>query len=177
MSLGEAWWFFDPSSEYSVRRLLELFQSQGLSWRHPSDDSIWVLDETGSRRESSSDFVLKEWVGDERLTMQLWLGPDVDVVVSVEPRGSCLQFAIDGLLLGEALRLVSILVLTACMISGTRALIVDSRLEDEAEKWRHAVLVGWKHAPREADLLLKKDSEGSFIVTVRSKSWIRRALT
>ena len=173
MSIGEAWWFFERPPTAGPNGLLELLHRQGISYHSPLDDLIYIIDETGSRRKIPLDFVLSEWDAERVLTMQLWINANTDVIITAERGGSCVTFDLDGLLLKEAISVVTTLLLCACLVDGTRALIVDRQLPDRGDEWskaltsRRAALLG------DTDLALLVESDGTKTVKVGPKSWLR----
>jgi hypothetical protein len=171
VSLGEAWWFAGRSVEQLPQYLLDFLPRRGIDCRNPDDGRLWVLDEVGSRREAASDFVFVEWAAERNLTMQLWLDPDTDVLVTMEPANSLIVFDLDGLLIDEAGTVVSALLLAACTRHDTRALVVDRYLPDRGEQWSRVAAGG--PIPYEPDLALLAESDGQRPLRVGPDSWLR----
>lgn len=172
MGAGEALWVFEHMSEQGVESLLDLLGQRGLYLHHPENGHIWVIEGRGSRRRVPLSFVVSEWVGPRRLTMQLWLDQDTDVVIEVEPGGVRVWFALDGFLTQQLTQAVGALTLCACAVDETRLLVVDRDLEDRDEAWMAALCSGSSEAV-DPDLLVLVQSGGR-TVRVGDRSWLRR---
>jgi len=133
------------------------------------DGSTYVFDEVGSRRETPLLFIVAEWVSDRPLTFQLWLRQDTDVTVTVDPGGLCVAFGLEGLLRQEAERVVAALVLCACIVDDTRALVVDRHLPDDGDAWRRYSRSNAVALPRVPDLLLDAGKR----IQIGRESWLR----
>jgi hypothetical protein len=173
MGLGEVWWFLDGVPAAGAAAVLELLDGYGLRYRHPGDESVYVLDEVGHRRESSVAFVASEWAARRKLTMQLWLDADIDVVTSIQEEGTLVAFGLDGLTRHEAERTVAGLVLSACVIEETRALVADRDLPDIGEELLTRLASTPMSIPGELDLFLGEARGDARSVRLGRTSWLR----
>lgn len=173
MGLGEAWWFLDRVPQRGGESLLELLDRSRLRYRHPTYGAIYVMDDVGSRREASLEFVCSEWVAPRGLTMQLWLDEDTDVVLAVDAGGTCVTFGLDGLTRGEATTVVSSVLLCACITDETRALVVDRSLPETGDELRNAAASRSLTDQRERDLVMEVAPDSTRQIYLSTASWLR----
>jgi hypothetical protein len=174
LGLGEIWWLAKTGSRAEPRWTLGAVNGLGLLLRHPLDEAVVVLDEEGHRRETDEEWLLAEWARTDRLTMQLWLDRDTDVLFEIKDQGSQLTFDLDGLTVGEAARVTATLLLLASTCAATAALLVDSHLPDD-EGWKKHLLGQGSRPAREPDLLLGSPGTPAGLrqVSLRDDSWLR----
>ena len=175
MGLGEVLWARDHDSREFLELLADL-AGRGLTYRQPGSGRVWVIDIDG-RRQRDLDDLAWDALGRNRGVVQLWLGPDVDVLTSVEPSGSIL-FDLDGLTRRQGHEVAFAVVGAALRDSATRGVVVDRYLVDCQEYWEDYFSAP-DTRPYDPDLLLVRLPARPAIacsLTLRADSWLASAL-